>query len=121
MNSDTAYDQIENNQYVFGQNIRITKNQSLGGYTDYSSLHEGIVTPVPSGLDVVKSSNIPSLSGKRILYVGTIDRLGVIITTTGNNNDMDVYRFVLNEETNTLESFENLVHWDNVWTKGAPG
>ena len=121
MNSDTAYDQIENNQYVFGQNIRITKNQSLGGYTDYSSLHEGIVTPVPSGLDVVKSSNISSLSGKRILYVGTIDRLGVIITTTGNNNDMDVYRFVLNEETNTLESFENLVHWNNVWTKGAPG
>jgi hypothetical protein len=46
MNSDTAFDQIENQQYIYGQNIRITKNQLLGGADDYSSLHEGIVTPV---------------------------------------------------------------------------
>ena len=29
MNSDSAYDQVENTQYTFGKNIRITKNYLL--------------------------------------------------------------------------------------------
>ena len=57
MNSDTAYDQIENTQYVFGQNIRITKNQLLGGDSDFSSVHEGIIAPVVQG-DIIKNFKI---------------------------------------------------------------
>ena len=50
MNSDQAYDQLPNTNYTFGKNIRITKNQLIGDETgDYSSVHEGIITPVYAG------------------------------------------------------------------------
>jgi hypothetical protein len=52
MNSDQAYDQIDGAQYTFAKNLRITKNQLINttNYNNYSSLHEGIVTPVFAGI-----------------------------------------------------------------------
>ena len=117
MNSDVAYDQIENTQYVYGKNIRITKNQSIGGYGDYSSLHEGIVTPVPSGINVEIEQHLP---GQKIIYTGAIERTGVIITNTNGEKDINVYRFTLNEETNEVEQFINIWHADNIWKNAAP-
>jgi hypothetical protein len=101
MNSDISYDQIENQQYVFGQNIRITKNQLLGGSGDYSSLHEGIVTPVVRGVSVVDNlAEHPDFSGKKILSVRTVDRLGVIVCNTIGGKDIEIYRFKIDETTN---------------------
>ena len=57
MNSDGAYDQLDGAQYISAQNVRITKNQFLGGKDDYASVHEGIIAPVPSGL-ILDSLNI---------------------------------------------------------------
>ena len=34
MNTDTSYDMLNNEQYVFGQNIRITNNTLLNKQTD---------------------------------------------------------------------------------------
>lgn len=50
MNTDTSFDMVGNEQYVFGQNIRITANALLKGVLD-SNNKEGVVTPVPSGQD----------------------------------------------------------------------
>ena len=50
MNTDTAYDQVDNQQYVYGKNIRITKNDFVGGTSgNFPSVHEGVITPVPKG------------------------------------------------------------------------
>lgn len=116
MNSDISYDQIENQQYVFGQNIRITKNQLLGGSGDYSSLHEGIITPVVQGADVVDILlNEPSFEGKKILSVKTVDNIGVIVCNTEGSGDINIYRFIIDESENELKELRLLwssVIWD---------
>lgn len=102
MNSDQAYDQLSNQNYTYAKNIRITKNQLIGDIKgDYSSVHEGIVTPVHSGIDI----NIPKDGSfdkdDIILASDTVDNLGVIITK--NNKKLKVYRFeIINDK---VESF----------------
>ena len=119
MNSDISYDQIENQQYVFGQNIRITKNQLLGGYGDYSSLHEGIVTPVVRGVSVVDNlTEHPDFSGKKILSVRTVDRLGVIVCNTIGGKDIEIYRFKIDETTNQLEELRSIWSYD-IWNSAS--
>lgn len=116
MNSDSAYDQIENTQYVFGKNIRITKNQSLGGSADYSSVHEGIVAPVLRGVSVTNGTFDFGDSNKqyKILYINTVDDLGVIIATkVDDTKTILVYRFKINPETNTITTNPAL---QTVWT-----
>lgn len=116
MNSDTSYDQIENQQYVFGQNIRITKNQLLGGSGDYSSLHEGIVTPVVQGAGIVDIlSNKPSFYNKKILSVKTVDNLGTIVCNTKGSNDINVYRFIIDEVENELKELRL------IWSSNVEG
>ena len=79
MNSDTAYDQIQNSQYTFAKNIRITKNQSLGGASDYSTLREGIVTPVPEGELVSNQYQIYGSEGEiEILSVDSVDDIHIL-------------------------------------------
>ena len=77
MNSDTAYDQIQNVQYTYGKNIRITKNQMLGGASDYSTIHEGIIAPIPSG--VVIGNKIKDVPIHEVLATGSIDEISVIV------------------------------------------
>ena len=112
MNSDSAYDQIENSQYVYGQNIRITKNQLIGGASDYSSLHEGIVTPVIDGIEP-SGEQFSIGNGKRVLNICTVGNLGVVITTNGT--DMFVYRFKINEVSNNIDEFRPIWSASNVW------
>ena len=119
MNSDISYDQIENQQYVFGQNIRITKNQLLGGSGDYSSLHEGIVTPVVRGVSVVDNLvEHPDFSGKKILSVRTVDRLGVIVCNTIGGKNIEIYRFKIDETTNQLEELRSIWSYD-IWNSAS--
>lgn len=107
MNSDQSYDQINETQYTYGKNIRITKNQLIGVTdTNYSSLHEGIVTPVLDGLNI----NIQDFPYEKILAVDTVDNLGTIIVKNSSNG-ISVYRFILNETSNKVESFQKI--WED--------
>ena len=81
MNSDTAYDQIQNVQYTYGKNIRITKNQMLGGASDYSTIREGVVSPVPIGRDaepfVFKTNEIGQYP--EIIATDSIDDISIVM------------------------------------------
>lgn len=116
MNSDSAYDQIGNDQYVYAKNVRITKNQLLGGANDYSSLHEGIVTPVHDGVEPLLEDEL-KLSGtdQHILNICTVDQLGTLITA--DDNDMYVYRFKIDEVNNKVYEFKPLLHAIGIWYK----
>lgn len=83
MNTDTSLDMVGNEQYVFGQNIRITANALLRGAIDSNS-KEGIVTPVQSGQlghgsfvdNAFDADGNPQYS---ILAIATLGDIGAII------------------------------------------
>ena len=117
MNSDTAFDQIQNTQYIFGQNIRITKNQPLGNSSEYSSVHEGIVAPVPFGT-YIKQYSIEN--NQRIIATESVDGLSIVITTNGS--DLHVYKFYIDESNsiNTSNNIKEIWRCPNVWNNDAP-
>lgn len=116
MNSDTAFDQIDNAQYIYGQNIRITKNQLLSSSGDYSSVHEGIVTPVPSGVDLSSLSlNVPN---QRIIAVCSVDQIAIVVTTNGI--DLYVWKFTVDEVANRATSIKKVWFATGVWSNDAP-
>lgn len=121
MNSDTSYDQVSNQQYVFGKNIRITKNNLLKGDindTNYSSVHEGIVTPVPSGKEVFMSSDMFSLTKERYLGSDSIGDIGVIITLEEVQTDEDTTLTLLNVYKTTIDTKTNNVSEPTEWWSG---
>lgn len=93
MNSDTAYDQIQNVQYTYGKNIRITKNQMLGGASDYSTIREGVVSPVPIGRDaepfVFKTNEIGQYP--EIIATDSIDDISIVICSD-DTDDIAVFK-----------------------------
>lgn len=103
MNSDTAYDQISNTQYLFGKNIRITNNSLLFGDIN-SNTTEGIISPISAGkkLNVIINDNeLDRIKFKSILAVDSIDTTGVVIIKLSTNY-WCVYRADLNEDTVVL-------------------
>lgn len=108
MNTDTVYDQVDNQQYVYGENIRITKNIGLGGNEsgeNYSSAHEGCVAPVPAG------KNIPDLNHDFPVYATvmatcSIDKYAVVVTyySGKESGTLDIYRSVIDEEGNKYKT-----------------
>lgn len=121
MNSDTSYDQVSNQQYVFGKNIRITKNNLLKGDindTNYSSVHEGVVTPVPSGKEVFMSSDMFSLTKERYLGSDSIGDIGVIITLEEVQTDEDTTLTLLNVYKTTIDTKTNEVSKPTEWWSG---
>ena len=86
MNSDTSYDMIGADQYLFGQNIRITNNTLVYGGTQSANRTEGIVTPVPVGKEI--STNIPA---KEILACTSIGDLGVVIVSGVEDGATHIY------------------------------
>lgn len=100
MNSDQAYDQLQNQQYTYAKNIRITKNQLVGDVDeDYSTLHEGIISPVHKGFTLPSASGVNINIGGRILGAATVDNLGVIITNY--ENKLRLYKFKIENDTVT--------------------
>ena len=81
MNSDTSLDMIQDGQYTFGKNIRITTNALLNGIIDSNST-EGIITPIDEGTDVTPDSIYTS--DYRILATASIDDIGAVIILKGN-------------------------------------
>lgn len=104
MNSDTSLDQVSNEQYLFGRNIRITNNALLTQDIN-SNNKEGIVTPI-----VVGKSNVLGIpSGYiEILATASIGNIGAIILKK-QDDTWDVYKVQLNNdkiEPNLLFSSE---------------
>lgn len=93
MNSDTSLDQVSNEQYLFGRNIRITNNALLTQDIN-SNNKEGIVTPVPVG-----QSKKLGISGnlKTILATASIGNIGAIILKK-QDDTWDVYKVQLNND-----------------------
>lgn len=87
MNSDTSFDTIQEGQYIFGENVRITTNTLLGAIIDSNST-EGIITPIDEGNDVTPGS---MYKGEyRILATASIDNIGAVIIA--DNKRWYVYR-----------------------------
>lgn len=100
MNTDTSLDMVGNEQYVFGQNIRITANALLKGAIDSNS-KEGIVTPVPSGQSDHGEFPIDKYT---ILAIATLGNIGAIIikepaSEEDNSAIWHIYRIDYNDDT----------------------
>ena len=120
MNSDTSYDQMQNQQYVFGKNVRITKNQSLGGTSDYSTLQEGIITPVPAGKEALSIAQTTIGNNETILAVKSVEDLAVIISVDGNDNLVVRKLTGIENEPGTEKSGQLTVVWKGIdYFKGA--
>ena len=107
MNSDTTYDQIDNQQYVYGKNIRITKNDFIEGSindNNFSSLHEGIVSPLPEGA----VCNFTNVQGT-FLASDSINNIAVVITKS--NNRLFVYKAIINNDATDQQYTDGFVLW----------
>lgn len=127
MNSDTAYDVVGNSQYVFGKNIRITKNILLGEDKDdvnYASVHEGVITPILYGktydkidLKVEDYYN----SSPEILAVKTINDIGIIIAKYEEEELLCVYKFTVDDNDDiTYINYDYLKSEDGLYVVGGP-
>ena len=93
MNSDTAYDHLDNQQYVYAKNVRITKNDSINNSStnNFSSVHEGAVTPVPVGIEEMHNNGVVG----RFLGSDSIGEIAVVVTIN-DNDQLCVYRAKIN-------------------------
>lgn len=99
MNSDTAYDQVDPSQYLFGQNIRITNNTVLLGDINENT-KEQLVSPVPKGAGVsFVNSTIDGVDS--ILAAEAIENVGCIIVKNTNDNTWSIYKINYNPDDNT--------------------
>ena len=74
MNTDTSLDMVSNEQYVFGQNIRITNNALLNAIIN-SNTTEGIVSPVPEGIpNALPKINLKTQAGEIPLPLGNTQK-----------------------------------------------
>ena len=89
MNSDTSYDMVGADQYLFGQNIRITNNTLIYGEQGVKNT-EGQITPVPTG--EYKQTDILA---SKILACVSLKDLGAIITY--QNKSWTVWKVKPNE------------------------
>lgn len=99
MNSDTSYDMIGADQYLFGQNIRITNNTLLWGDLD-SNNTEMVVAPVPAGKSF--TSGVITQTDK-ILAVDSIENIGIVIVKNTTNN-WEVYKATYSTNDVVFES-----------------
>ena len=109
MNTDTAYDQVDNQSYVYGENVRITKNISIDGNEsgeNYSSVHEGCITPVYDSKEVVHYQQ-KIKDDEIILSTDSINVYSVIITKNEASTRLKIYRSIIDED--------NDIHKTDLW------
>lgn len=111
MNSDTAYDHLDNQQYVYAKNVRITKNDSINNSStnNFSSVHEGAVTPVPAGIEEMHNNGVVG----RFLGSDSIGEIAVVVTIN-DNNQLCVYRAKINNNPGINDQTEQ----PNPYTSG---
>lgn len=103
MNTDTSYDMVSNEQYVFGKNIRITSNTLLGASVD-AVKKEGIVVPISYGKQYDVDFN---LENKTILATGSIGNIGFVIVKD-EDGYWNVYKLTFekqNEEQFNIQQY----------------
>lgn len=98
MNSDVSYDLTQEGQYVFGKNIRITNNTLYTQDPD-SNTTEGIVTAVPSGVQVNNTDRISE--AKEILSIATLENIGAIVIKK-NDDRWAVYKMNYDQQNNSI-------------------
>lgn len=99
MNTDASLDIIQEGQYVFGQNIRITGNTMLGQIVDSNST-EGVLTPVEAGKNILQDESFKDIY--KILATGSLEEIGVVIFSKKYSEDKFkwfVYRLKFDEST----------------------
>lgn len=87
MNSDTSYDMIGADQYLFGQNIRITNNTLIFG-DQHQNKTEGIVTPVYVG-EENSCQNI--IEGSVVAAAQSIGNLGAVVSKDSDDVEHQKY------------------------------
>ena len=103
MNTDTSWDMVGSDQYVYGENIRITNN-ALVAENINSNTTEGIVTPVwwrsigsMSTLDRDgEDAGYPEYDS--ILACDSIGNIGVVIAKHHDDNYWDIVRYTKSED-----------------------
>ena len=119
MNTDTSLDMVGNEQYVFGQNVRITANALLQGAVDSNS-KEGTITPVPSGQAdhgaLIDNENLINDEHKwSILGIATLGDIGAIIAKDVTSH-WHIYRINYNKDDDRL-TFDHLFKSANTTSK----
>ena len=108
MNTDTSLDMVGNEQYVFGQNVRITANALLQGAVDSNS-KEGTITPVPSGQAghgaLIDDENLINDEWS-ILGIATLGDIGAIVVKDTTSH-WHIYRINYNKDDDQL-TFDHL-------------
>ena len=108
MNTDTSLDMVGNEQYVFGQNVRITANALLQGAVDSNS-KEGTITPVPSGQAghgaLIDDENLINDEWS-ILGIATLGDIGAIVVKD-TTSYWHIYRINYNKDDDQL-TFDHL-------------
>lgn len=87
MNSDLSYGMLQPNQYVYGENIRLTSN-SLINQNEIPGKKEGVITSVPEGILEYATEN---LGFRKVLASAHIDDINILIVETYENQWI-VYR-----------------------------
>ena len=119
MNTDTSLDMVGNEQYVFGQNVRITANALLQGAVDSNS-KEGTITPVPSGQAnhgaLIDNENLIDDEHKwSILGIATLGDIGAIVVKDCDTH-WHIYRINYNKDDDQL-TFDHLFRSANTTSK----
>ena len=115
MNSDLNYNTLQHNQYIYGENIRLTAN-SLINQGENPDKKEGVIAPIPEGI-LVKTGNI---AFNKILAIEQIDNICVIIVENVNNNTYtwSIYRITYN--TDKTIDVDNIFNSASVQTNEIP-
>ena len=112
MNTDTSLDQISNEQYVFGQNIRITTNALLQSLID-SNNTEGIVTPVaaPVETSIVTGTLYEDLINFGEDYkITSID--GILATASIGDIGAIIIKYTVQKDSNTIGGLWSVIRAD---------
>lgn len=93
MNSDTAYTMVDAQNYVFGQNVRITTNTQFG--QDISaSTNENSITSIPNPKQCEHTGD--TIEGQ-IMATASLENIHAVITK--RNGKWELYRVVINHDT----------------------
>lgn len=109
MNTDTAINMLDQEHYIYGQNIRITQTTPLGAVIDVNRT-KGCVTPVPKGIKYEgELQDLPQLANGELPYTimatASIDDIGAVIIKDNNNKHWYVYRVEKNSGGGLLYTF----------------